>query len=243
MGAMGAMGAAGHRRSGRRELEAAIEDCQIRDRVDRHVADYMAILEIVGEPPVVKLRDQIGAAWLGRSTWSPRRPETTLLELQRSILGDPRTLDRVVAHEMIHHRDALAISADQVALLRAGIRPVSHGASFREGAARINAIKGPDFVTEASDQSYARAALSRPILVLITPLPNGRLGWTWAARLGPKSAAWVDELVGRGSRLVETTDDRWTRGQKIERYAGHSIPKDDQDRALLQELYDRGAAP
>ncbi len=95
----------------------------------------MALLAIAGEPPVVRLRDNLGSRWLGRSTWTSSRPETTLLEIQRSILGDARTLERVVAHEMIHHRDALAISKNEVALLRVGIRPESHGATFREGAA------------------------------------------------------------------------------------------------------------
>ncbi len=62
-------------------------------------------------------------------------------------------------------------------------------------------------------------------------------GWTWAARLGPKATDWADELVGRGSRLVRTTDERWARGRKIERYGGYSVPRDDQDAARLRELY------
>jgi hypothetical protein len=74
---------------------------------------------------------------------------------------------------------------------------------------------------------------------LITPLPGGRLGWNWAARIGAKAKGWVDELVGRGSRLVQTTDDRWARGRKIERYGGYSVPKDSEDAARLRELYER----
>ena len=129
----------------------------------------------------------VGSKWLGRSSWSSKRPHTTLLELQQSILGDDRTLERVIAHEMIHHRDALAISDNEMALMRVGIKPESHGASFHEGAARINAVMGPGFVTTVSDKEYVHAPSHKKFLVLITPLSKDRLGWAWAARLGPEA--------------------------------------------------------
>jgi len=211
---------------------------EIAARIDDLVTKYMGLLEIAGEPPIIKLRSNLGSKWLGRSTWSSKRPHTTILELQQSILGDDRTLERVIAHEMIHHRDALAISANDIVLMGVGIKPEAHGAVFREGAARINAVMGPGFVTEVSDKEYSYAPSLKKFFVLITPLPNGRLGWTWAARLGGKAKDWADELVARGSRLVQTTDDRWTRGRKIERYGGYSLPRDPQEAALLQELYE-----
>ena len=206
--------------------------------IDGYVTKYMAILEIAGERPSIKLRSNLGSKWLGRSSWSSKRPHTTLLELQQSILGDDRTLERVIAHEMIHHRDALAISENEMALIRVGIKPESHGASFREGAARINAVMGPGFVTAVSDKEYVHAPSHKKFLVLITPLAKDRLGWAWAARLGPEAKGWVDEQLVRGSRLVHTTDDRWARGAKIKRYGGYSIPRDPQDAALLRELYE-----
>lgn len=209
----------------------------IASRIDDYVTKYMGILAIDGDRPVIKLRSDLGSKWLGRSTWSSKRPHSTILELQQSILGDDRTLERVIAHEMIHHRDALAISEKDIVLMGVGIKPESHGASFREGAARINAIMGPGFVTELSDKEYSHAPSLKKFFVLITPLPDGRLGWTWAVRLGGKAKDWADELVGRGSRLVQTTDDRWTRGAKIKRYGGYSIPRTGEDVALLQELY------
>ena len=210
---------------------------EIAARIDDLVTKYMGLLDIAGEPPLVKLRSNLGSKWLGRSTWSSKRPHTTLLELQQSILGDDRTLERVIAHEMIHHRDALAISESTIALMNVGIKPEAHGASFREGAARINMVMGSGFVTEVSDKEYSHAPSLKKFFVLITPLPDGRLGWTWAARLGGKAKDWADELVTRGSRLVQTTDDRWTRGRKIVRYGGYSVPRDPQEAALLQTLY------
>lgn len=215
---------------------------EIAERIERYVTKYMDLLGIHGERPIVKLRSNLGSKWLGRSTWSSRQPHTTTLELQQSILDDDRTLERVIAHEMIHHRDALALTASDLALARIGIKPEAHGAAFREGAALVNAAMGPGFVTELSDKEYALAPSRRKFFVLVTPLSDGRLGWTWAARLGAKARGWVDEAVGRGSRLVQTTDDRWTRGRKIVRYGGYSVPKDPQEAALLRSLYAGGGA-
>ena len=211
---------------------------EIADRLNGYVTKYMGILQIAGELPVIKLRSNLGSKWLGRSTWKPSSPSTTLLELQTSILGDDRTLERVIAHEMIHHRDALALSENDVALLRVGIKPDAHGVTFREGAARINAVMGSDFVTAVSDQQYVQTSPQKKFVVLITPLPDGRLGWTWAARLGPKAQSWVDELTARGSRLLHTTDERWTRGSKIVRYGGYSIPRTDEEAARLRALFE-----
>jgi hypothetical protein len=146
---------------------------------------------------------------------------------------------------MVHHRDALTISENEVALLRFGIKPEAHGAAFREGAARINAVMGSNFVTtlsdKVSDKEYKQAALQKAFVLLITPLPNGKLGWNWAARLGPKAAGWVEDRVRRGSRLVQTSDPRWTRGRKIERFSAYSVPKEGEDATALQELYDRAS--
>jgi hypothetical protein len=210
------------------------------ETLDDYVTKYMGVLGIVGERPIVKLRSNLGSKWLGRSTWSSKRPHSTILELQQSILSDDRTLERVIAHEMIHHRDALAISTNDIVLMGVGIKPESHGASFREGAARINAVMGPGFVTEVSDKEYSHAPSKKKFFVLITPLPDGRFGWTWAARLGAQAKTWIDAKFLQGSRLVQTADERWARGRKIVRYGGYSVPRDSQDAALLQQLYDAG---
>lgn len=214
---------------------------EIASRIDEFVTKYMDILAIAGERPVVKLRSNLGSKWLGRSSWSSKRPHSTLLELQQSILGDDRTMERVIAHEMVHHRDALAISANDIALMSLGIKPESHGASFREGAARINAVMGPGFVTEVSDKEYSHTPSQKKFFMLITALPNGKLGWAWASRLGGTAKPWVDEQILKGARLVQGADDRWTRGAKIKRYGGYSFPKDPGDAALLQQLYDHAA--
>jgi hypothetical protein len=212
---------------------------EITARINEYVAKYMTMLGIKGEPPIVKIRSNLGSTWLGRTSWTSARPHTTTIELQQSIIGDAPTLERVIAHEMIHHRDSIAISESDLRMIKLGIKPDSHGAAFREGAARINEIMGPGFVTKESDKEYKKTAPTKAFLLLITPLPGGRIGWNWAARLGPKATDWVAELVSKGSRLVNTSDERWTRGAKIVRYGGYSIPKSgSEDAAALRALFD-----
>ena len=108
-------------------------------RIDDHVTKYMDVLQIDGERPVIKVRDN-SKAWAGRADRHPERP-TTLIELQKKWLSQgakhDKFTERVVAHEMVHHRNYLAGTEDE-----------KHGPAFREGAARVNAVMGPGFVAE-----------------------------------------------------------------------------------------------
>jgi len=122
------------------------------------------------------------------------------LDLQKSILKNDRHLERVIAHEMIHHRDWLVQGAKEIAKIQAAAatgaageysvvtgdseesvdssEPTAaedeadkkaHGSSFWEGAARINAVMGPDFVTERAEevpQRPAREGQSKLVLAL-----------------------------------------------------------------------------
>lgn len=105
-------------------------------RVDGYVTKYMDILQVDGARPRVKLRNNSGTEWVGRADLRAGQPTTTI-ELQKSLFNSDRFLERVIAHEMVHHRNYLAKTEDE-----------KHGAAFREGAARINAIMGPGFVAE-----------------------------------------------------------------------------------------------
>jgi hypothetical protein len=212
--------------------------------IDDLIDKYMQMLSIDGAKPIVVVRSRIGASWLGRDSWTSRMPHTTTLELQRSIVGDPRTLERVVAHEMVHHRDSLAMTPEQLRLVKLGIKPASHGASFRQGASIINAVMGPDFVTTMSDQGYVQAPPERDLFLLIVPLSEygGRLGYAWAARLSPEALSVVAKRALEGGKLVRTRDRRWTNSRaKIKRFGGLSVPEAGSPLAAeLRALYDRG---
>jgi hypothetical protein len=212
--------------------------------IDDLIDKYMRVLAIEGARPIVEVKTRIGAHWLGRDRWTSRMPHTTTMELQRSLLAVPRTLERVIAHEMVHHRDMLALTPQQIELLKLGIKPDGHGPSFRQGAALINAMMGPDFVTETSDQDYEVAPPEKDLYLLIVPLHEfgGRLGYAWAARLSPEATSFIAKKVQEGAKLVRTRDLQWTASRaKIRRTGGYSIPRSGTpEEAELRALFERG---
>lgn len=156
-------------------------------RIDNHVAKYMGILDIA-ERPDIKAHDDPGSFWYGRHSKGIQVDEDTgtvvgavgTLDLQKRIFKHDNFLERVIAHEMIHHRDFIAspLTPEQKEKLQAEIAAgglwklaeeseeeeesrdetvpteaddeadrQGHGPSFWEGAARINAVMGPEFVT------------------------------------------------------------------------------------------------
>ena len=119
---------------------------EIAARVDGYVAKYMDVLDIDAPPPKTRLINSPNTNWLARAKWDVKRPEKTVLDFQKALFQNDKNddwLERSIAHEMIHYRDTVARAQDPTA----GNDPSSHGSSFHEGAARINAIMGPDFVT------------------------------------------------------------------------------------------------
>jgi hypothetical protein len=117
----------------------------IATRVTGYISKYMGMLAIDGKPPAVRVLDRPEESWLARSIWDLEQPQKTVLEFQSQLVSEQNAkwLERSIAHEMIHYRDVLKRSkghADDET-------GVDHGASFHQGAARINAVMGKNFVT------------------------------------------------------------------------------------------------
>lgn len=215
------------------------------ERIRDLVRTYLSMLGIdaVEEPDVI-LQSDTGSRWLGRWSmkWRKGLPGRPVIQIQRSVLSDPRTLERVVAHEVVHHVQYLQMDPAEIQLVKLGLRPVGHGPAFQQLAAILNGKVGEGFVTEKSDQEYVVMPSGKRILLLISPTRIGRLGWQWATRLGPKAREWVDRKTAEGARLVEAYDDNfiWTSGPRIEAWKGWAMPPDEQVEARLKELYESG---
>jgi len=194
------------------------------------------------ELPDLEIKDNLGSKWLARVEWSPRTPNTSLLQIQKVALKDERTLERIVAHEMIHVHNFMRMTDAERAYLKLRRSSLSddHGTKFRELAERVNAEMGADFVTERSDQDYELAENERPFFVLIQKLGSGKLGWTWAAKLSPQMEKEIEKRKLEDSAiLVESTDRRFTKGAKIKKYGGCSVPRSgSDDEGALLELYE-----
>ena len=216
------------------------------ERIRPLVRTYLAMLGVSGaEEPEVVLQHDTGSRWLGRWSvkWRGGLPGRPVIQVQRAVLSDQRTLERVVAHEVVHHVQYLQMEPAELQLVKLGFRAVGHGPAFAELAATLNAKSGEGFVTEKSDQEYVVAPSGRKILLLISQTRAGRLGWQWATRLGPKAREWVERKISEGARLVEAYDNDfvWTSGPRIVAWAGWAAPPDEQVQARLKDLY--GAVP
>lgn len=213
------------------------------DDILKLVDKYMRILACPGYPlPIVKVKGNLGAKWLGRCIMNPKTmPDTTVIEIQSSILNHPETLEMVVAHEVIHHVDFLTMSAYDRALIARGRAPEGHGRRFEELAAVVNGEVGPDFVTARSDERYEKDENEKEFYVLIEQAMPGRLGWSWSAKLGPKGEEVVAAKKARGGVLVTSKDERFTAGVKIgdRPRKGMSVPAVSSELAeVLRELYE-----
>ena len=213
------------------------------ERIRPLVRTYLAMLGIsdVEEPDIV-LQHNTGSLWLGRWSvkWRAGMPGRPVIQIQRSVLSDQRTLERVVAHEVVHHVQYLQMEPAELQLVKLGFRSVGHGPAFSQLAAVLNAKIGEGFVTEKSDQEYVVAPSGKRILLLISQTRVGRLGWQWATRLGPKAREWVERKVSEGARLVEAYDNDfvWTSGPRIVAWTGWAAPPDEQVQARLRDLYE-----
>lgn len=199
-----------------------------RRQVQIYVEKYLRILGASGETlPSLRVQDNIASRWLGITHWVASAPKTTTITIQQSVLGDAKTLERIVAHEVVHHVELVTMTPAEIAnqrLLGKRYR-ISHGKRFRQLAGIVNkAVGDPSFVTEASDQSYAVATQRKqPYYLLITaPGRYGpHYGFAWAVRPSKDALDWAKEK----GKIVMTTDAMWTVGAKMKRFGGVSLAK------------------
>ena len=196
---------------------------EIAARIDGYVDKYMKILKIAGERPSIKIRNDPKANWLGRTEWRTERPHTSVLELQKRLFKSDKHLERTIAHEMVHHRDFLALTDDEIARIEAGTvpdEPKKHSASFSAGALRINAIKGSDFVVKEEEPEELPAYL--------LPVQAGRSSTKLLLVLGFGGVAFLGALLlsARSQRAPEPRGPRRgpgaqsARGNERGRYGG-----------------------
>ncbi len=191
--------------------------------------------------PSLKFVTKLSAKYLARCVWFPGATNTEI-EIQRSTLGDEKTLRRVLAHELIHHWQYLRTDQSTVvAMTKLGLKSDGHGPEFMKYAEKINAVMGADYVSKKSDQSYDTSKVP-PFYVLVQPYSNDRLGYSVAVRPSAiQKKEIADRIQNKQARLFRITDGRFTNGPPIKRFAGVAIPRTDDAVKALRTIYDSGA--
>jgi hypothetical protein len=188
--------------------------------------------------PRIAIRNNISSTWLGRCHF--KLGQENLMEIQKRVMYDDRTLERIVAHEMAHHADYLELTENEIALLRARIKRTSHGPRWQAFANKINRVMGDDFVTVFSDASHITAPETKPFVLMIAKMHNGRLAYAFGVRFTERMRASVyRQGASMEVRLIESRDPRWTKGPRIG-LGKLAIPIKPSDYQDLQDLFAKG---
>jgi len=198
------------------------------------VRKYMGMLKI-DAAPTVKVRNTLGARMRGTTAWVPGHATSTIY-VQKNVMGDPATLERIIAHEMAHHAvnmdnlremheilqehgkaNAGPYVKEYIDKLRQDTGPDSgHGEPWQHYVKIINQHMGSGFVTQTADDTYVEDAESKPYYLLIAKIPNGKYGYQIGVNLSPKMKRVIDTAVQRyEGKLVKTTDPKWQHGPRI----------------------------
>jgi len=214
---------------------AATVTAVIRELLNRHFKEHDLPI------PKVKLSNLSRSDYLAMCRWRAGEDNTTMV-VQKAAMGDPDTLRRVLAHELIHHWQSLRTDQTRnIELARMKLRGEGHGPDFMQYAARINAIEGPDYVTKTSDQSYDTSRVP-PFYIIIQPHEGTELGYNVASRPSKQQKTIMqDWIVRRQARLFRITDgDLWQGALPVKRFGGYGVPRDPGIAAALRKLYDSG---
>ena len=220
------------------QVEAMISvshlEAEAKRLLDRFFAEYHLPI------PHLKIVDTIKEGWLGITLWSSKDPSNTTIKLQTRAVGDPKTLERILLHELIHHWDYLVNKPtdDEKKTRR---QNSGHGKEFKKYAERINAIMGKNFITEVSDLSYDVES-GKEYFLLIQPavdFKKGTYSFSWEMRPNKKQRAIINQRIAeQGARLFKSKDDAFLHGQKIGRFVGTSLDPDLQEK--LKDIYEKG---
>lgn len=207
--------------------EARVSPAEV-DLVQEYIVKYLTMLNdflskenVSLPPPELKFMDNYASVWLGRCSWyafvsAIRNGDRgrTVIQLQKSILHDAKTLERVVAHEMCHHAEFLhdKFKRGQELLSSYGnlssslLFGESHGKEFWKYADHINSIEGSGFITQKSDEAYVQQRRKREYLLLLWPHGSG-FRWTYALKLTTQNKFRMKYLAQLKDGRFTITDD------------------------------------
>jgi predicted SprT family Zn-dependent metalloprotease len=232
------------------KVEAAVSVMQVEHSIKKFLDKFFKEYNL--PMPRIKIVNNVGSRWLGRDSYSPRVDKNnTVMEIQKRITGDEKTLDRVIAHELIHHYSFLVNFAHPehgednwkkaAQKSRLGFKEDAHGKEFKEWADKINAVMGKDYVTEKSDESFVIES-DKDFFILLSPVNKdlGKIGWAWTVRPSEEQKNVIKQKIMEGSKLFTSRDEKFTAGVKIKKYGGISVPIKKELQDELKEMYKSG---
>lgn len=183
-----------------------------------------------------------------------------IVEIHQRVLDNPESLERVIAHELIHvwqytcvpevqeyfkvaHETGGRVTRDVAQRLKRIMNEYAgHGDNFHQWADRINKLKGPGFVTEKSDETLKTARNTKPFYIFLEKWDDGRIAYGVFVRPSPQIRQEMERRSeDRETKLFQTTDERFLQPTRLGPFGkGRFIPKDPEAIKILQDLWKNG---
>lgn len=188
--------------------------------------------------PRIVIVNQISQNWDATAMWDPKLPVPGSILLQKRIMRDTETVERLMAHEICHYWAHTRLYVNKEGN-RATHLGHGSGSFWYEAAQIINGKKGDsEFITEFSDASY----VSKNTKFFYVMVLKGRseLGWVWFSRLTKNISTQIQNLMlSRPVAIIKTDRDVFLSSYaKLPRIA---ITLDVAEKALLEEVYTKYA--
>ena len=211
-------------------IQAEVSTSELLSMSKKILAEFFP--DYKGPLPIFKVVNQKTAKWNGRCVF---KGKNCVIELQKYIMDDPKTLDRILCHELIHHVDYLANDLSE--RKKHYGRDEGHGQFFKDSAKRINAKRGANYVTVISDQDFVISDSDKEFHMLIKPYEGNELCYTVAFKLNDSQKARIARDIQEfKARIVTSRDSRWMKAPSIG--SGKvSIPTGDEQKAV-RDLYE-----
>ncbi len=183
-------------------------------RFARKALDLMGHSDL--ELPIFRVVTRTGADWAGLHTYRYTYATDTgysIIQIQRYVAdGGDRSLERIVAHEMIHFVLFATLPFKQA-------RRTNHGPQFLAYREQLNAVLGDDFVQLGCDVDFERGAMRKPIhLVMWKKAGALEPSIAWYSRETPKVRRTLMRLGAHPNsetRVVPVREVQWTGFPKL----------------------------
>ena len=161
-----------------------------------------------------------------------------IVEIQNSILDDERTLFRTVAHELIHVWQYNNPDVFDPSSGRFTHGENAHGKAFTGMAANMNAVYGPDYVTETSD-ALDVISQEKEFFIIIQPHEKtNKFGMTKVVRPSKEQKIEIaDRIQNKKAHVFKTKDATFETVSNIKQYGGYSVFKNDEAQSKIADIY------
>ena len=221
-----------------KDLVAAIPDTSSLKSMAKEVADkFFPGLEI----PTFKIVHSTASRWLGRTTVKYKQGVTsTVIEIQKSILNDAKTLHRVVAHEMIHYYLDTKNIEKEIENKKTKVSKDPHGDEFKAVAEKMNAVYGENYVTETSNLSFVIEELKEFYIIIEPFKEKSKDKFGVSKTISPSKHQKVEianRVLNNKAHVFKTKDKTFWNAIDIKKYGGFSVYSDEDMQNKIAEMY------